>query len=193
MVLLSISHLLEKIGLKIVPYYITREYLDDKAGLNLEPKIKPITCSFLSSAEVKELYSQAEIRDLTNESAAWLKDECLCFALKYQQEYAAYMWCNLRYCNSDLSPFPLKKGEAYLFRARTMDAYRGKNLAPFLRYELYRKLAEMGHTQFYSVTECFNAPAVSFKKKLKAQNVKLCFYAGLFHRRLVNITLKKYS
>ncbi len=91
-----------------------------------------------------------------------------------------------------MSPFPLKNDEAYLFRARTMNAYRGKNLAPFLRYELYKKFAEMGYNQFYSITEYFNAPAAKFKKKLNAQNIKLCFYLGLFHKRLFNVTIKEY-
>lgn len=192
MLLLSISHLLEKIGIKIVPYYITREFLYDEVELNLEPELKPITCEFLSSFEVKELYSQAEIRNLANESDIWQESGCLCFALKYGQEYAAYMWCNLRHCNSDLSPFPLNNDEAYIFRARTMNAYRGKNVAPFLRYELDKKLIEKGHTKIYSITECFNTPAINFKKKLKAKNIKLCFYLGLFHKRLLNITLKEY-
>jgi hypothetical protein len=129
---------------------------------------------------------------LAGEIESWLKSGCLCFALKFNNEYAAFMWCNLHQCNSDLSPFPLNPGEAYLFRARTMDAYRGKNLAPFLRYELYKHLTEKGCSVFYSITECFNTPAANFKKKLKAQNIKLCFYIGLFRRRLLNITLKEY-
>ncbi len=192
MFLLSISHLLEKMGLKIVPFYITLEFLDDKIELNLEPKLKPITYGFLSPDEVKELYSKPEIKNLAREADTWQATGCLCFALKYNQDYTAYMWCNLNECNSDFSPFPLKQGEAYLFRARTMDAYRGKNLAPFLRYELYKKLVEKGYTTFYSITECLNAPAVNFKRKLKAQNIKLCFYIGLFRRRLLYITLKDY-
>jgi hypothetical protein len=38
----------------------------------------------------------------------------------------------------------------------------------------------MGYTKFYSITECFNAPAINFKKKLQAKNIKLCFYLGIF-------------
>jgi hypothetical protein len=192
MFLLSVSHLLEIMGLKIVPFYITRESLNDKVELNLEPKIKPITYGFLTPSEVKDLYSDEELKNVVKEADTWLGSGCLCFALKHNQEYAAYMWCNLRECNSDFSPFPLKPGEAYLFRARTMSAYRGRNLAPFLRYELYKKLIEKGYTTFYSITEYLNAPSVSFKRKLKAQHIKLCFYVGLFHKRLLYLTLKEY-
>lgn len=129
--LLSISHVLEKIGIKIVPYYITREFPCNDVELNLEPKLKPVTCKFLSSSEIKELYSRSEIRNLSKEAGIWQESGCLCFALKYDRQYAAYMWCNLRECNSDLSAFPLNGGEAHIFRTRTIDAYRGKNLAPF--------------------------------------------------------------
>ena len=192
MVLVSISHLLERVGVKVVPYYVTRESLCDKVDLNLEPKLKTLVCGFLSPSEVRQLFSLPEISNLAAEADNWQKSGCLCFALKHNNEISAYMWCNLHQSNSDLSDLPLKVNEAYLFRARTMNAYRGKNLAPFLRYELYKNLNEMGYTTFYSITEYFNAPAVSFKKKLKAQNIKVCFYLGLFHKRLLNITLKKY-
>jgi hypothetical protein len=50
MFLLSISHLLEKMGIKIVPYYITHELLCEKVEINLKPKISPVTCGFLSPA-----------------------------------------------------------------------------------------------------------------------------------------------
>jgi hypothetical protein len=188
MFLLSISHLLEKMGVKIVPFYITRESLSDSLELNLEPKLKPISCGFLLPAEIKDLYSMQEINGLMNEAEAWQNSGCLCFALKHEQEYAAYMWCNLHQCNSDFSPFPLEPYEAYLFRARTMDKYRGKNLAPFLRYELYKQLIERKYTTFYSITEYLNAPAVKFKKKLKAQHVKFGLYVGVFHKRLIYFT-----
>ena len=190
---LSISELLEKIGIKIALFYVTRESLEDNVALNTEPKLGPITCSFLSPTEVKELYySNEEIKSLAKEADNWLKTGCLCFALKHDKQYAAYTWCNLRQCNSDLYPFPLKRDEAYLFRARTMIAYRGKNLAPFLRYELYKNLVEKGYTRFYSITGYFNDVAINFKRKLKAKNIKLCLYVGLFDRRMLTITLKEY-
>jgi hypothetical protein len=190
---LPISKYLEKIGIKITLFYVTRESLDDNVELNLKPKLEPVTCSFLSPAGVRELYdSNEEIKYLAKEADNWQQDGCLCFAVKHNNQYTSYTWCNLRQCNSELYPFPLKQGEAYLFRARTLIAYRGKNLAPFLRYELYKDLAGKGYTRFYSITGYFNEAALSFKKKLKAENIKLCLYLGLFHRRILTITLKEY-
>jgi hypothetical protein len=79
MLLLSISHLLEKIGLKIVPYYLTREYFLDKIDLNLTPGIKPVSCEFLSPHETKDLYSLPEIKNLADEVDKWLSNGCPVF------------------------------------------------------------------------------------------------------------------
>ena len=88
--------------------------------------------------------------------------------------------------------FPLKDDEAYLCSAVTFRAYRGKNMAPFLRYELYKHLNQIGRTNFYSITEFFNTSAQKFKEKLGAKPIKLGLYVGLFNRWQWSITLKKY-
>ncbi|MBN1367016.1 MAG: hypothetical protein JW967_03730 [Dehalococcoidales bacterium] len=157
------------------------------------PELNPITYNFLSAAELADLFSQPGMKYFKKEAVKRQAKGCLCFALKHHHDCAAYMWCNLRECNSDLVPFPLNSGEAYLLGARTMDAYRGKNLAPFIRYELYKKLVKMGYTRFYSTTEYFNASAVNFKRKLKARHIKLCLYFGLFNKPIFNLALRKYS
>ncbi len=193
MVLLSLAHLLEKIGIQITPYYITQEFLSDEVELSLEPKLKPVVSGFLSISEIERMYSHPEIKRLAGEIHNWRDDNCLCFALKHNEEIVAYIWCNLSRCNSNFFSFLLNDDEAYLFRTRTLSAYRGKNLAPFLRYQLYKSLIEMRRTKFYSITEYFNTPAINFKKKLKAKHIKLCLYFGLFNKRLWNVTLKKYQ
>ncbi|MFC1958331.1 hypothetical protein ACFLV6_00190 [Chloroflexota bacterium] len=191
--LLSLSHLLEKIGIQITPYYITQEFLSDEMELSLEPKIKPVLSGFLSISEIEKMYSHPEIKSLAREIGNWRDDNCLCFALRHNEEIVAYMWCNLSRGNINFSPFILNDDEAYLFRARTLSAYRGKNLTPFLRYLLYKSLIDMKRTKFYSITEYLNTPARNFKKKLNAKHIKLCLYFGLFNKRLWNVTLKKYQ
>jgi len=193
MVLLSLFHLLEKIGIRITPYYITQEFLSNEVELNLEPKLKPAVGGFLSISEIERMYSRPEIKSLAGEIRNWRDDNCLCFALRHNEEIVAYMWCNLSRCNINFFPLPLKDDEAYLFGARTLSAYRGKNLAPFLRYQLYKSLNMMRRTKFYSITEYFNSPAVGFKKKLGAKHIKLCLYFGLFNKCLWNFTLIEYQ
>jgi hypothetical protein len=114
MVLLSISHLLERMGLKIVPYYVTRESLFDRKGSDFEPDLKPVVSGFLSQSEIERLYCEPETKGLRKEMGKWKDNHCLCFGLKHNDEIVAYMWCNLRFCNSDIVSFPLQPDEAYL-------------------------------------------------------------------------------
>ena len=126
------------------------------------------------------------------EKATLLDERCLCFGLKLKGEIAAYMWCNLHRCHSRIAKFPLKEDEAYLCSAVTLKAYRGRNLAPLLRYELYRYLNQIGRTNFYSITEYFNTPARKFKEKLGARQLRLSLHIRLGSRYQRNMTLKKY-
>jgi hypothetical protein len=190
--LLSLFHLLEKIGVKITLYYITQEAFSEELEISVRPTLKPLVSGFLSVSEIEKMYSHPEIKHLAPEIHSWSKDNCLCFALRHNEDLLAYSWCNLRHFHSEFSSFDLNDDEAYIFRSRTLSAYRGENLAPFLRCQLYKSLGEMGRTKFFSITEYFNIPADNFKKKLKARHIKLCFYLGLFNKRLFNLTLKKY-
>ena len=113
--------------------------------------------------------------------------------LKYHDHIAAYMWCNLRECSSNLLPFQLEKHEAYLTYAYTFKAYRGKNLAPHLRYQLYVYLAQIGRTKLYSITKATSTPARRFKEKLKAKPLKFYLHVKFFKRLRWNILLKDYT
>ena len=103
------------------------------------------------------------------------------------------MWCNLRKCDDESLSFPLKDDEAYLFDARTFKVYRGKNLAPYLRYQLYKCLEQLGRTKFFSITLALDTSALNFKKKLKAKPLNLYLYVNLFQRFTWNIPLRSYA
>jgi hypothetical protein len=190
--LLSLAHLLERTGLKIVPYYILRESLFDLRESDVEPDLKPLVSGFLSGPEIEGLYAGPELIGLRDEMHRWNDKDCLCFGLKHNEKIIAHMWCNLNRCNIDLISFPLQPDEAFLFRVRTLKAYRGRNLAPFLSYRLYKSLLAMKRTKYFSAIEYFNTPAVIFKKKLKARPLRLGLYIGLFGKIKWNIKLKEY-
>ena len=193
LVLLSMFNRLGVIGIKIRPYYLTEEFPLDETDLSLNPKLEPMVAGFLSSSEIKEICAHPETAELKEETEKILEDGCLCFGLKYNNEIVAYTWCDLCKCHDRMLLFLLKEDEVYLFKAYTYEAYRGKNLAPFLRLQLYKHLNEMGRTKFYSVTDFFNTPAVKFKKKLGAKPLKLFLRIGLFNKYHWNITLKEYQ
>ena len=191
LVLQSLSRVLGCKGIEIVPYYITHESLKHETEPRVNPELGPVAACLLSPAEIEEVYTHPESKVMGDE-ATLLDERCLCFGLKLKGEIAACMWCNLHRCHSRITRFPIKEDEAYLCSAVTFKPYRGKNLAPLLRYELYRYLNQIGRTNFYSITECFNTPARKFKEKLGAKHLKLGLHIRLFNRCRWNITLRRY-
>jgi len=102
------------------------------------------------------------------------------------------MWIDFDVCNFTPHFIRLKNNEAYLFSMYTMHEFRGKNLAPYLRYKSYECLRKLGKDTFYSVSEYFNYSTLKFKKKLNAKNLKLILYIELFKKFRRSITLRKF-
>jgi GNAT superfamily N-acetyltransferase len=191
-VLQSLFKVLGRHHIEIVPYYVTHESLKHAAEPRVDTELGPIAACLLSPAEIEEVYAHPDSEVMAYEKATLLDERCLCFGLKLKGEMAAYMWCNLHQCHSRLTKFPIKENEAYLCSAVTLKAYRGRNLAPLLRYELYRYLDQIGRTNFYSITEFFNTPARKFKEKLGARPLRLRLHIRLGSRCQWNITLKRF-
>lgn len=191
-ILLSLLKFLGRHHIEIIPYYVTHESLKRETEPSVDPKLGAVETCLLSPAEIENIYAHPDSEVWVYEKETLLNERCLCIGLKLKGEIAAYMWCNLHRCHSQLTSFPLKEDEAYLCSADTFKAHRGKNLAPLLRYELYRHLNRMGRANFYSITEYFNIPAQKFKKKLGARPLRLDVHIRLGSRYQRNITLKKY-
>ena len=180
-------------GVEIVPYYFYREGINDDQKLDLRPKLDNFSVDFLESSEIKSIAAHPEVDESEEELMERLASGCLCLGLKNEDTIAAYTWCNLKQClYEERLAIPLEDDEAYLFDARTFKKYRGLALAPYLRYQLYLKLVEMGRSTFFSVTSTLNTSAVRFKEKLNAKILKLYLYIGLFRKFRLNILLKNY-
>jgi len=193
MVIYYILDRLKPIGLTIKPYFWEREYYIPASDLqvNITPRMDNLTSSFLETSEIENIseHPERDVSDLVNER---ISDGCLCFGVKHEQEIVAYTWCNLKRCNHKPLQSNLKKTGAYLFDMYTFKAYRGKNIAPYMRHQLYSHLKEMGRTDFFSITDAFNNASIRFKRKLGARPIKLYLYlkAGNFFER--NILLRRY-
>jgi hypothetical protein len=186
------SYVLSKVGLTVVPYYLTQEAASDNLKITPPSKLGSISCGFLTLPEIGMIYANPETRAYAEIKSTFKNDTCSCFGIKKDQEIIAFTWCNLTRCHSSFDTFAIKEDEAYLFNAYTYKKYRGYNLAPYLRYETYKYLKEIGRTRFFSYTEYFNTPAVNFKKKINARHVKLRLYIKLLFKFRWNITLKNY-
>ena len=89
--------------------------------------------------------------------------------------------------------FKLKDNEALLVNMYTFQSFRGKNLAPYLRYHSYEFLNKQGRDTFYSISDYFNKSSIKFKEKLKAKPLKLYFHIILFKKYHWDFLLKKYT
>ena len=183
---------ISKMLIEVILFYIVREGRSEKDGLDIKPKIDPCDVVFLKPSDLKVISTNPEVPQTEDDLLKRLSEGCLCIGIKHHDEIAAYMWCNLRECNSMLIKFDLRGDEAYLMDARTFSSYRGKNLAPHLRVELYKHLRKMGRTKFISITLYFNISAQRFKKKLNAKSQKLYMCIKLFKKYKWVIPLKSY-
>ncbi len=104
----------------------------------------------------------------------------LCYGLKEGEHLVANMWIDLEHISSVLYSRPLQPDEAYLFDAFSDEAYRGRNLAPYLRLKCYSAARARGRDRIYSITEYTNRAARRFKAKLGAVDEALIVYCKLW-------------
>lgn len=184
---------LAKMGIKTQPYYLCVEGLSDRTLPPYETGFHQYLFSFLGPEDMKKIGTIPHRFFSEQQLLSRLKKGQLCFAAKCRGKIAAFAWCNLEECHYDGCNFPLKNHEAYLFDTYTLNSFRGRGIAPYLRYHLYEELARMGRKRLYSVSERFNIPSIRFKQKLNAKFVGRGIYVELFKRRLFCSSLKRLS
>jgi hypothetical protein len=190
LVLHSVVNQLNRIGIRISPYYWVQE------GINAEEpaitgEISEYNVGFIDSEEL--LKTEDNLRSYSPESLlSYFKAGNKCLGLKHKDELASFMFINLKECDFASNKVPMKDDEAYLTFMYTFEAYRGKNLAPYLRYKSYGILREMGRNKIYSISAYFNSAAIRYKEKLNAKNLKLILYIELFKRIKWRVRLRTY-
>jgi len=176
--------------IQLIPYYIMEEFYDDKKKLNVPLGKENSEIGILKRDDMELLGNHEESNVSTQELIRLLEGGCLCLAFRYKGEIAAYSWCDLNYLNFKGRIVALKRNEAYLFDARTYKAFRGKNLAPYVRHELCKLLTQKGIERFYSITLWSNTASMKFKQKLGAKPIELFLYVGLFRKFHMHFRLR---
>lgn len=193
LIFLVIRDYLKKLGIEITPFYWTKETIPDKIQVNLEDDLNNYEFSFFGPEEIKAICNLPERKFFNEEHITKMFNKGKkCYGAKYKGEIAAFTWFDLEESDTRFYPTTMKNNEAYLFDLYVLKAFRGKNLAPVLRYKIYAILKELGRDTCYSATESFNTPSMKFKKKLNAQNVFLGLYINLFRKYKTRWILKKY-
>lgn len=184
---------LARLGIRISPFYLFQEINSPENSPKSPSGFEEYEMSFWGQEEMKQM-ALIPGRKFSEEFLTQrLKDGHQCLGLKQGNQLVAFTWYNLNEAAFKYYHFPLNEDEAYMFDAYTLMAFRGKGIAPFLRYHQYMELKKLGRTKLYSYSDCFNTPAVRFKKKLNAKKEKLLLTIELFGKWRFNFVLKDYQ
>ena len=182
---------LVKIGLNISLYYLVEE------GLHLQTI--PLEFNNFNDFSVQFL-KENELNIIADIPEKLFKKEILikrinkgskCLIFKKKDRVIGYTWFNLNTCDLPFYKISLKENEAYLFDAYVLMEFRGKRIAPFLRYQCYKELQKINKTVLYSISEYLNNQSINFKKKLNARFLLLILYVNLFNKLEFNRQIKK--
>ncbi len=187
----GVRNQMAKIGIDIMPYYWVQEATESIIPPKIRGDASGYSVSYFGEKEITEVKNTIigiEGKDLLND----LKNGQLCIGIKHHEKIAAYMFIKRDSFTFREKTFDLKENESYMHSMYTFESYRGKNLAPFLRYNCYELAKEKGIDVNYSITEYFNKSTIKFKKKLKSRPVKLLISIVLFKKYTKNFTLKNY-
>ena len=190
--LLGVRNRLARIGIDIMPYYWVKE----GAVMQNPPEIRGDNTGFsLVQLNEKDLIGiHDNITGLEHKKPIEnLKKGDLCYGIKKDGSIAAYMFTQFGELHFRGATFVLAEDEAYLKDMYTFEASRGKNMAPYLRYQVYLLLREKGYKNFYSISEYFNKSTLKFKAKLNAVNEKLMLSIKIGAKKPMNWTLRRYN
>jgi hypothetical protein len=181
-----------KVGLDIMPYY----WVQEEVNATEKPLIKSNSEEFifkpLNSDELKLILAKS---DSISEAKILqsLKRGQECVGLQYKTQIAAYMFIELNDFIFKNRSFNIKANEAYLLNMFTFTPFRGKNLAPYLRYCCYRYLETRNIKMKYSISNYFNKSAIKFKQKLNSKHLKLYINIELFKKFRWHFVLRTYK
>src|SRR5215510_11731906 len=143
---------LARVGIRIRLFLVVREDVPS----NIQRLIADPRFSFgcASTDDIPELVRVRPGVDAAK-CAERLGGGLLCYVVKDRNRIVSMMWCDLEKFDVETFHRQLGDREAYLFGGYTDPAYRGQNLAPFLRLKCYDALRAMGRDSFVSITDYF--------------------------------------
>ena len=189
--LFTLRNALLRFGIDIQPYYW---FLEVKNGSE-EPKIPYKATDYeIMFLELAEVLIMDNIMGMSIEQIERdMNNGQLCIGLKLNNEIAALLFVDLNDFEFKKRTFRLKETEGYLLNVYTFQAYRGKNLAAFLRYHCYELFKEHEIKDLYSIIDYFNTSSIKVSKKLNAKKLNLYLHVGLFKKLHWNFCLRNYS
>lgn len=184
---------LVKIGIEITLFYLVEEGLHHQTIPFDNNEFADYSIEYLKENDLDVLCSIPEKLYKKEFLINRMKNGSSCLVVKKDGKLIGYTWFNLSECNSILYKFPLKENEAYLFDAYVLMDYRGKKIAPYIRYQCYKELKKINRINLYSISDLLNKQSINFKKKLNAKFLLLLLYINLFNRLKFSRQIKKFT
>ncbi|MGY8913939.1 MAG: hypothetical protein ACKVJF_02500 [Flavobacteriales bacterium] len=183
---------LARIGINIMPYYWVKEEVYKCEEPQIKGDVSEYKLRNLNFEELK-LISKDIDNFILDDLYEDFKNCDICIGLENNKEIAAYMFIGLNSFTFKHKRIELLENEAYLFNMWTFHSFRGRNLAPYLRFKGYEMLNEMGRDTKYSITEYFNKSSIKFKNKLNSKHLKLYLYLEVFGMIKKHYLIKSYN
>lgn len=188
----GIRNRLARIGVDISPYYWVEEEYEPCEKPVIKGNSENFKLKCLNEEEVVEIANKVP-NILGNSLIQNFKKGQLCIALECNNSIAAFNFAELNDFNFNKRQFKLKQNEVYLLNMWTFHEFRGRNLAPYLRYMSYQLLKKQGREIKYSISNYFNKSSIKFKNKLNAKHLKLYLSIVLFKKVYWNFKLKDFK
>ena len=186
----GIRNTLAKIGLDFMPYFW------EIGSIDIEPpRIRDDESKYKLSVfgEEEITYIKKNVIGISHKDLmSDLKNGDTCLGIKKGDKISVYSFIKHETFSIRGREFELKPSEGYVHNTYTFEDFRGKNLAPYLRYQSYQYLKGKGIDTYYSISEYFNKPTLKYKKKLNVKPLELYLSVILFKRWVFNFTLKSY-
>ena len=192
LILQGMRHGLAKIGIDIMPYYWVQEEVERSDEPKLRTEEQRFEFVSLNDLEIEQIKTKSDSIS-ENKIIDSINDGQECVGLRHHGDIAAYMFIKLNNFTFKNREFILNDNEAYLLNMFTFDAFRGKNLAPYLRHLCYRYLEVKGIDLKYSVSNYFNKSAIRFKQKLNSKSLKLLVHIELFKSLRWHFVLRNFK
>jgi hypothetical protein len=183
---------LVKIGIHLSLFYWVEEGLHLQSipiGFN---EFSDYTVELLKENELNIIADIPEKPYKTEILTKRIKEGSGCLLFKKKNKVVGYTWFNLSRCSTFFYDRHLNENEAYLFDAYVLMDFRGKTIAPFVRYQCYKELHKLNKTVLYSISDFFNNQSIRFKKKLNAKFLYLMLYINLFNKFTFSRTIKRF-
>ena len=123
----------------------------------------------------------------------YLKNGETCIGLKHDEDIVAFLFVRRTSFDFRKRRFNLGKNDCYIHSMYVFEKFRGKNVATYLRYQVFKLLEQENITNIYSITEYFNKSALKYQRKLNTKPKKLYLSLVLFKQRHMNFTLKRFQ